>query len=320
MKKFLKILGIGLGIFLLAVITIFAYAGFTPMKTFEVHAPEVNIPTDSAGLAFGKRIVETKCVHCHLGEDGKLSGRLFNRKEDPFGEMWTANITQHPTSGIGRYTDGELAYLLRTGINRDGRFVGYMMAHPKLSDEHLASLIGFLRSDADIMQAVDVQRPLPEYLTSTMLKTFILLGMYAPLPYDGKPINAPSVTDQTAYGKYLATEVFECYGCHSASFETLNPFEPEKSAGYFGGGNLVADEDFVKVVSPNITPSKEFGIGNWTEEEFINVVKTGSKKDGTILKSQMPRFAQLSDEEVHMIWAYLQTIPALENNPKASAK
>jgi len=93
--------------------------------------------------------------------------------------------------------------------------------------------------------------------------------------------------------------------------------EPEKTLGYFGGGNPVPDEDFITAISTNLTPDKTYGLGNWSEQEFHAAVKTGNKKDGSILKHQMPRFSQLSDEEVSAIWAYLQTIPALENNPVA---
>ena len=100
----------------------------------------------------------------------------------------------------------------------------------------------------------------------------------------------------------------------------MNLLEPEKSSGFFGGGNPVPDEDFNLVNSANLTPSKKFGLGNWTEEQFIRAVKTGQKPDGTILKNQMPRLGLLSDEEVSAIWAYLQTVPVLENDPTKPSK
>ncbi|MCB0556366.1 MAG: cytochrome c [Phaeodactylibacter sp.] len=315
MKKALKIAGIGFGILVLLLIATAAWIQFTPMPTYEVKPPTVQLPVDSASLAKGRKVVELACTHCHLGEDGKMSGRLFSQATDPFGEMWTANITQHPTKGIGRYTDGELAYLLRTGINRDGRVVGPMMCHPNMSDEDLASIIAYLRSDSGIMQPSEATHPAPAYLSSFMVKALIKFGVFKPLPYDGKPISAPPATDQIAYGRYLATEFYECYGCHSASFETNNPMEPEKSPGFFAGGNPVPDEEFNTCISRNITPSKEHGIGSWTEEQFLSAVKGGIRPDGSMLQHQMPRFAVLDDEEVRAIWAYLQTVPPSENNP-----
>lgn len=130
----------------------------------------------------------------------------------------------------------------------------------------------------------------------------------------------PSVTDKIAYGRYLATDVFDCGSCHSESYETYNYLEPEKSPGFFGGGCLIADESFEKTPAANLTSSKTFGLGDWTEEQFRAAVKSGIRKDGTMLKHQMPRFAQLSDEEVGSIWAYLRTVPVLENNVQAVAQ
>ncbi|MCB0572597.1 MAG: c-type cytochrome [Phaeodactylibacter sp.] len=320
MKKTLKIAGIGFGILLSIVLIAAAWVQFTPMPVYDVVPPVVQLPTDSASLAKGKKVVELLCAHCHLGDDGKMSGRLFSPASDPFGEIWSANITQHPTKGIGRYTDGELAYLMRTGINRDGRIVGYMMCHPNMSDEDLASIVAYLRSGADIMQPSEAVHPAPAYLSSFMVKALIKFGVFKPLPYDGKPISAPPATEQVAYGRYLATEFYECYTCHSANFETNNLLEPEKSPGYFAGGNPVPDEAFNTCISPNITPSKEHGIGNWTEDQFLVAVKSGTRPDGTLLQHQMPRFATLDDTEVRAIWAYLRTVPPVEESPLLAAK
>lgn len=320
MKKALKILGIILGVTALLLASAAAYVQFAPMPVFEVKPPVVQLPADSASLAKGKNIVELVCAHCHMGADSRLSGRLFNRPTDPFGEIWSANITRHPTKGIGRYTDGELAYLMRTGVNRDGRMVGYMMCHPNMSDHDLASIIAYLRSDADVTQPVDITHPKPAYLTSFMGKAIMKLGLYKPLPYDGQPKTAPSPSDKVAYGRYLATEMYECAGCHSANFETLDPINPEQSPGYFGGGNPIVDEEFNPFPSANLTPSKDHGIGNWTEEQFVTAVRTGVRPDQRLLQHQMPRFARLSDEELSAIWAYLQTVPALETTVAAKVE
>lgn len=313
MKKALKIFGLLLAALVVVLALVAAWVQLTPLPVHEVKPPQVVIPTDSATLERGKRVAELTCVHCHLGEDGKMSGRLFSQATDPFGEMWTSNITQHPAKGaMGRYSDGELAYLIRTGINRDGRVVGYMMCHTQMSDEDLGAVIAYLRSDAPIMQPSEAEHPAPEYLNSFMVKALLKFGIFKPLPYDGQPKSAPSMTDQVAYGRYLATDLYECFNCHCASFETLDMMMPEKSPNFMGGGNPVPDHDFNIVASANITPSKEFGIGKWTKEQFVAAVRTGQRPDGTILKPNMPRFAPLNDQEIDAIWAYIQTVPVID--------
>lgn len=313
MKKLLKIFGILFAVLAAVLAAVAAWVQLTPLPVHEVKPPQVVIPTDSATLERGKKVAEMVCGHCHLGEDGKMSGRLFSQATDPFGEMWTSNITQHPTKGaMGRYSDGELAYLMRTGINRDGRVVGYMMCHPQMSDEDLGAVIAYLRSDAPIMQPSEAEHPAPEYLNSFMVKALLKFGVFKPLPYDGQPKSAPAMTDQVAYGRYLATDLYECSTCHSASFETLDMMMPENSPNFMGGGNPVPDHDFNIVASANITPSKEHGIGNWTKEQFSAAVRTGQRPDGRILKANMPRFAPLNEQEIDAIWAYLQTVPVID--------
>jgi alcohol dehydrogenase (quinone), cytochrome c subunit len=61
--------------------------------------------------------------------------------------------------------------------------------------------------------------------------------------------------------------------------------------------------------SPNITPY-ETAVGTWTEEEFVRAVTQGIRPDGTTLSSDMPyeSFGLYTEEELHAIWMYLQTV------------
>jgi hypothetical protein len=150
-----------------------------------------------------------------------------------FGKMWSANITQHPTAGISEYTDGELSYLLRTGIKRDGSYAGPWMTFPLLSDEDLVSTIAFLRSDAPEVQPAETRQPPTEL--SFIGKMVFKLFLPKPFDYPSKPIVAPPPTDKVAYGRYLATGKWECYRCHSANFETNNDLDPGKIGGLLRG-------------------------------------------------------------------------------------
>lgn len=315
MKKFLKITGITLGVIVLLVVLLVGYSAVQPMKTFEAKSIDISLPTDSAQLAYGSVIVNSVCVHCHMGEDGKLSGRVFTKADHPFGLMYTGNITNHPQHGIGDYTEGQLAYLFRTGVNKEGRYVGNMMSHPNMSDADMGAIIAYLRSDADIVQASDVEHPLPEYLSSVMIKTMAILGMFKPLPFDGKPVPEVDKTDPIAYGKYLTNEIYECGVCHSQSFETYNSMDPEKTPGYMAGGNMVPDKQFNEVSSSNLTPSIEFGLGGWTEAQFIEAVRNGNRPNGSAITPNMPRVTLASDNELKAIWAYLKSIPAVDVKP-----
>ena len=60
-----------------------------------------------------------------------------------FGVIYSKNITKDPEHGIGKWTDGELLYLLRTGIKPDGRFLPVMAKLQKMSDEDIQSIVAF---------------------------------------------------------------------------------------------------------------------------------------------------------------------------------
>jgi hypothetical protein len=63
----------------------------------------------------------------------------------------------------------------------------------------------------------------------------------------------------------------------------------------------------------NITPH-ETGLSDWTEADFIRAMREGKRKDGTAISEFMPwrAYGQMSDAELRAIWAYLQTVPAVE--------
>lgn len=317
MKNFFRFAGYLLGGLTLILLGLAAWVTWTPMPDYEPQSIPVTVPTDSISLSVGRKMVATECLMCHLGNDGKLSGRLFSRSSDPFGEIWSRNITKHPEKGIGAYTDGELAYLFRTGIKRNGEWAGPYMTNSNLSDSDLGALIAYLRSDAPLVQPSESDPPAPKY--SFLARALVKSGAFAPKLYDIKPVEAPPASDKVAYGKYLATARYTCYRCHSASFETNDDFMPENSEGYFGGGNPIGDAEFKITPSSNLTMSREHGLGNWTGEQFTMAVRTGARPDGKNLSPAMPRFGLLSDEETSAIWTYLQTVPVLENNTSAAA-
>lgn len=314
MTKVFKVVGYLLGALIVLLLGTAAWINFTTIPSYTPGSIPVTLPTDSASLAMGRKIVEIQCVYCHLGDDGKLSGRLFSGPDDPFGVIWSRNITRHPEKGIGGYTDGELAYLLRTGITRHGTWAPYMLL-PNLSDTDLGAVIAYLRSDAPLVQPSESDPPPTKY--SFLAKALVKFGVFAPVFKDIQPVSPPPATDKASYGKYLATAVFSCYKCHSASFETNDDFVPENSKGFFGGGNPVADKEFNIALSSNLTMSRNHGLGNWTESQFHEAVRAGQRPDGRILSNAMPRFGLLSEEEISAIWAYLQTVPVLENNTAA---
>jgi mono/diheme cytochrome c family protein len=66
----------------------------------------------------------------------------------------------------------------------------------------------------------------------------------------------------------------------------------------------------------NLTPDKETGLGDWTEEQFIATMRTGKHQGkGRQVLPPMPYWmlGNLVDDELKAIWAYLRSLPPVKN-------
>ncbi len=309
-KKILKVLGLLVLLLVVGIGGLAAWVALSDLPQYERKSIASQLYTDSVHLDLGRKIVTERCAYCHLGEDGKLSGRLFYKGDEMFTELWSGNITKSAKHGIANYSDGELAYLLRTGIKRDGYFAGPYMSSPIQSDEELNCIISYLRSENDFVAASE-HAP-PAHKAGFFEKAIQKLGLFAPIAYDGTAVPSISPNDTLRFGKYLVQARYECYGCHSQSFETLNPYKPEDSPGYLGGGNEIVGHDFSLTPSANISPSMSHGIGSWTYEQFERAVLSGETPSGKVLSNTMPRIIGTSPEERRAMWLYLKTVPAID--------
>jgi mono/diheme cytochrome c family protein len=130
-------------------------------------------------------------------------------------------------------------------------------------------------------------------------------GKTVPLAqYNGHPTGVPADftdADKLARGKYL-TEAADCQACH-----TIEGGQP------FAGGRAFVT-DFGTLYSPNITPDKETGIGDWSDADFLKAVHEGIGKGGLRLYPAFPyaAYTYLTDEDALAIKAYLFTQPAVK--------
>jgi hypothetical protein len=68
----------------------------------------------------------------------------------------------------------------------------------------------------------------------------------------------------------------------------------------------------------NLTPDKETGVGEWSEQNFIQMARTGKhhgQPNGRDILPPMPWFnlKDLTDSDLKAIWAYLRSLPAIKN-------
>ena len=96
-------------------------------------------------------------------------------------------------------------------------------------------------------------------------------------------------------GKYLAVAA-DCAACHTAPNRL--PF----------AGGLPIDTPLGTIYSTNITPSADFGIGRYTEEQFSQALRHGIRGDGAHLYPAMPytSYAKFTDEDTHALYLYFK--------------
>jgi mono/diheme cytochrome c family protein len=142
-------------------------------------------------------------------------------------------------------------------------------------------------------------------------------------------------------GKYLVS-VAGCNDCHTP--KTFGPNGPEADLTRTLSGNpstdklaavpagLLAPDKFGTVannhltawVGPwgvsfamNLTPDKATGLGSWTQEMFVTAIRTGKHQGtGRAILPPMPWnwYRNMTDDDLKAVFAYLQSLPPI-NNP-----
>jgi len=101
-------------------------------------------------------------------------------------------------------------------------------------------------------------------------------------------------------GEYLARAA-DCMVCHT------------RPDGAEYAGALAFLTPFGTLYSTNITPDKETGIGNYTDQDFLNAVQRGVRSDGARLYPAMPfpSYTYMTDNDALAIKAYFFSLPAV---------
>jgi mono/diheme cytochrome c family protein len=142
---------------------------------------------------------------------------------------------------------------------------------------------------------------------------------------------AQSGEDPVARGEYLAA-VSGCKSCHTPFQDEYNNPETltldqiktlsmhEEDAQDFenrllAGGRVFPLGPAGIVISANITPDIETGIGSWTDEQIETAIRTGMRPDGRVLFPLMPYgvYRTMSDADMTAIITYLRSVPPVSN-------
>ncbi len=318
MKRLLKWIG---GIFFAFVILVSVGVYVSSQKrmarVYEIPEEMVFIPTDTESLEYGEHIFQFRgCEACHSagGSAYVSTDKEFGMQEhlnlpsqniplmegnvymdDPaVGKVIASNLTSGK-GGVGsEYTDVGWVRAIRHGVRMDGTPLLFMPSTEFyfFSDEDLGAVIAYIKS------APPMDNVLPRSSVSLLGRLVMMVPgiTFIPaelIPHDAPRPVAPPVGITPEYGEYLTQSCKVCHGL------TLS------------GGQIPA---FPASWPPalNLTWGEGSALPNWTEEEFVNTLRTGETPDGIQLRKQyMPwtSYRHMNVNELRAVWVYLKSLP-----------
>lgn len=265
-------------------------------------------PGSAALLERGKYLMNgvVACGNCHfqrgpqgepLLDKGLSGGMVFD--EPPF-KAYAPNITPDRETGIGRWTDAQLAKAIREGIRPDKTVIGPPMPisfYREMSDDDLAAIIAYLRAQPAVSNKVPKSKyhiPLPPSYGPTI-----------------KQVKAPSPRDKVKYGEYLAN-IGHCMDCH-------NPRDQKGMLQMLqlGAGGQEFRGPWGVSVSRNLTPH-ETGLKNATDAQIERGIREGIDKNGQPMKPPMgfPFYKTINAEDMSALIAYLRSLKPISVSGK----
>ena len=246
-------------------------------RTYQVPGVALAIPTDPESIREGRRLATLRgCFHdCHGKEaEGQV---MF---DDP---LIARIVAPNLPAAVRRYSDAQIAVIVRNGLRPDGRSLMVMPAEAfaGMTDADLGRIIAFLKS------LPPAPGPGPSVSVGPLGRVGLVTGKFktaAQLIADTVP--PPGATDQEAErGRYLARTI--CAECHGTSLR----------------GD--ANPDFT---SPDLRI-----VASYSPEAFTRLLRTGvalgDRNVGVMSLQARKNLSQLTDSEIAALYGYLHAMP-----------
>lgn len=257
-------------------------------QNFNASHPVANITVERTPeqLARGEKLVTT-CAGCHGTQgDFPLTGTDFTQGGPPFGTLWSANLT--PGGDIANWSDGEIVRAIREGVHKSGRSLMIMPSsiYRHFSDDDMKAIVAFLRSQP---AAGSPNPPANVNVIGAILTQLLPIAQSVQPPLT-QPVPMPAIGVTPEYGQYMMT-VAACSDCHGTDF----------------GGGTEAPAGLGPPVGPTIRDISK----RYSQEQFINLFRTGVRSDGLPLSEMMPwkDYKAFDDDDFKAMYLHLSSLP-----------
>jgi len=241
------------------------------------------------------------CIACHTKPGDKLfaGGRAM---ATPFGTIYSSNITPDPTTGIGKWTADDFYKTMHEGRFPDGGLLYPVMPY--------ASYTKVTRADSDAIFAYlrsvpAVNRPNRDNdLKFPYDNRQLILGWRTLYFDEGEYQPDAAKSAEWNRGAYLVEGLGHCAMCHSP----INALGGTPESKAFQGG-LIPMQNWY---APSLTSNKEAGLGEWSIDEIVGLLRTGVSHRGAVYgpmaEVTFNSLQYLSDPDVRAMAVYLKSL------------
>jgi mono/diheme cytochrome c family protein len=274
----------------------------------------------AASIERGRYLVAAgDCISCHTRPGGKpFSGGLPFKTD--FGIIYSPNITSDKQTGIGGWTEEQLARALREGVDNEGNHLYPVFpytSYTKVADADVQAIYTFLKS----LPAVSYRPPENEMkfpfgyrgLTTFWKKLYFTEGRF---------VADRAQSAQWNRGAYLVEGLGHCGECHTPR----TSLGGSRAALALTGGTYLSEvKDSVdeQAIVPEIgivrtwaaanLTSSPSGLRAWSVEDIQAYLKTGHSKRagafGPMAEVVANSTSHLTDEDVRAMAVYLKALP-----------
>lgn len=256
---------------------------------------------DRAQIERGKYLATASdCAACHTATNGKPFGGGF-AVSTPFGQIYGSNISSDRQYGIGSWSEDEFVAAVREGIGKGGEQLYPAMPYDsfsKIRREDVLAIRAYLLSLPAVHQpSPTTQLPFP-YNQRWGLRFWKWLNL------DKQELQPdPAQSAGWNNGRYLVEALAHCGTCHTPRNMTKGMNNDQPLAGGDLGGWMAW----------NITPDRNAGIGDWSENQLVSYMKTGfvagrASASGPMAEAIQHSLQFLPEQDLRDIAQYLRSV------------
>jgi mono/diheme cytochrome c family protein len=257
---------------------------------------------DNALIAKGQYLARAgDCIACHTNPGGALFAGGF-AMPTPFGTLYSSNITPDRETGIGTWNADQFYGTMHTGRFPDGGLLYPAMpfgSYTKVTREDSDAIFAYLRSVPPVHQ-----QNRPHDLQFPYNNRSLILGWRTLFFQEGEYKPNPEKSVEWNRGAYLVGGLAHCAMCHTP----INALGGSSESQAFQGG-LIPMQNWY---APSLTSNKEAGLGDWSIEEIVDLLRSGVSHRGAVYgpmaEVTFDSLQYLNDADIRAMAVYLKSL------------